>query len=97
MTITLLNKDDEKQDKIKTCVKRGTIQPTYETEGCFTLPDNLLPDARLLLKLKSKHYFKPSKLIGKAIILPTSDYWKQLLDKEYTEGWFSVFTKPKDK
>jgi len=95
VTLTLMNKDDEILEKKKSSVKRGTITPEYNTEVKFTLPDNLLPDVRMLVKLKSKHYFKPSKTIGKFLILPTTDYWVQLMEKEYAEGWFSVFAKPK--
>ncbi|XP_057294194.1 synaptotagmin-2-like [Hydractinia symbiolongicarpus] len=97
VTLTLLNKDDEKLEKRRTSNKRGTLQPSYDTEVTYNVPDNLLPEVKMLLKLKSKHYFKPSSVLGKTTILPTSDNWKQLLDKEYTEGWFSVFTKPKTK
>lgn len=88
------NKDGERMEKRKSSSKSGTLQPLFENEVLFSIPDNLLPEARLVVKLKQKRLLRPTTLIGKTTILPTADNWKQLLEKEYTEGWFSVFNKP---
>ena len=61
----------------------------------FSVPDNILPEARLLIKLKMKRMLRPTTLIGKLLIMPTNDNWKKLCSEDYTEGWFSVMNKPK--
>ena len=97
VSLALQNKDGENMEKRKSSSQSGTLQPFYDNEVKFSIPDNLLPEARLLVKLKQKHLLKPTSLIGKMVLLPESDNWKQLLEKDYTEGWVSVFNKPKDK
>ncbi|XP_066924500.1 synaptotagmin-2-like isoform X2 [Clytia hemisphaerica] len=95
VTLTMLNKDGEKIDKRKSRSKGGTLQPLFEDEVSFSIPDNILPDAKLLVKLKMKRMLRPTMLIGKYTILSTNDNWKKLVDTEYTEGWFSMMNKPK--
>ena len=97
VTLALQNKDGQTMEKRKSSTKSGTLQPLFEDEVSFSVPDNLLPDTRMLIKLKQKRMFRPTTTIGKVLVLPTADNWKQLLEKEYTEGWFSVLSKPKEK
>lgn len=96
VTLALLNKEDEVLEKKKSKTKKGTLTPEYDTEVKFLVPDNLLPEVKLLIKLKKKTLLKPPTTIGKSLLQPTSDHLVQLNEKEYTEGWFSVFTKPKN-
>jgi len=71
------------------------LQPIYEDEVMFSIPDNILPEARLVIKLKMKRTLRATTLIGKFTIMPTNDNWKKLVENEFTEGWFSVLNKPK--
>jgi len=97
ITLALLNKDEEVLEKRKSCKVKGTLQPVYDDEFCYTVPDNMMPDVQMLLKIKTPHLLKKSSVLGKSTILPTSDNWKQLLEKEFTSGWFPVYSKPKNK
>lgn len=97
VTLALLNKDEEVLEKRKSCKKKDTLQPVYEDEFTYTVPDNMLPDVQMVLKIKTPHLVKKSTVLGKSTILPSSDNWKQLLEKEYTQGWFPVYSKPKNK
>lgn len=90
-----MNKDGETMEKRKSKTKGGTLQPLYEDEVTFSVPDNIIPEARLLIKLKMKKLMRPPTLIGKLLIMPTQDNWKKLVDDGFTEGWFSVMNKPK--
>ena len=57
----------------------------------------MLPDVQMVLKLKQPNIIKKASVLGKSTILPSSDNWKQLLEKEFTSGWFPVYRKPKNK
>ena len=95
MTIALYNKDDERMEKRKTSVKKGTLQPQFGDTLVYSIPDNMLPDVKLKVVLKGHHVLKKNSILGGTIVQPTSDHWKMLMDKGFTEGWFPVFRKPK--
>ena len=97
VTVSLMNKDEEILEKRKSKRQKGTLQPKFDDNFKFVVPDNMLPEIQLLVKLKQPHLFKKNSLFGKTVILPTCDNWKQLLEKEFTSGWFSVYLKPKKK
>ena len=96
VTLTLLNQEDEVLEKQKSSVKKKTLRPEFDDTVKFTVPENLLPTVKVLVQLKSPKMFSKNILLGKSTILPDSDNWKQLIEKEYTEGWFSVFLKPRN-
>ena len=97
VSLSILNGQDEVLEKYRTNVQKGSLQPTFDNEIFFQVPDEMLEELRLVITLKCKKVLKKSQVIGVSKILPTSEYWKQLLETGYTEGWFSVFAKPKNK
>lgn len=95
VSLSLLNKDGEKIEKRKSRSKAGTLQPMYESEVTFSVPDNVLVEARLLIKLKMKRILRSTSLIGKFTVMPNNEHWLKLIENDFTEGWFSVLNKPK--
>jgi len=94
VTLTLLNSEGERMEKQKTEQKKGSLTPEFDKTIKFTIPENLLPEVRIYFAIKTKCLMKRNKLLGQTTIVPTSDHWKQLVERGDTEGWFSVFRKP---
>ena len=56
------------------------------------IPDNLLPDVTLKLKLKARKIKLGSNpVIGEDTITKESDHWIRLLEQGETQGWFPVY------
>ncbi|XP_002161895.1 synaptotagmin-2 isoform X1 [Hydra vulgaris] len=97
VSLSILNGQDELLEKNRTDVQKGSIHPIFDQEIFFQVPDEMLGDMRLVITLKCKKLLTKSQVIGLFKILPTNEYWKQLIETGHTEGWFSVFSKPKSK
>ncbi|XP_065052690.1 synaptotagmin-1-like isoform X2 [Rhopilema esculentum] len=93
VTLSLLNKDSELVQKLKTKTKKGTLLPEYCEELTFQISDSVLPDASLKIKLKSKRLLKVSKnpVIGETVIRSDSEHWDRLCKTGHVQGWFPVF------
>eukprot|EP00112_Aurelia_sp_Birch-Aquarium-sp1_P026126 Seg907.3 transcript_id=Seg907.3/GoldUCD/mRNA.D3Y31 product=Synaptotagmin-9 protein_id=Seg907.3/GoldUCD/D3Y31 len=93
VTISALNKDGETLKKFKTKTRKGTLVPDFGETFAITIPDNLMPDVTLKLKLKASRKIKlgSNPVIGEDTITKESDHWIRLLEQNVTQGWFPVY------
>jgi len=94
VTLVLLNKDGNPIEKRKSPECAGTLQPNFDKQVMFSVPDTILQDVQLQVKLKDKRFLKPSRLIGKTVIKSDSEYWTKLMQDGVLEAhWFQVYNK----
>ena len=88
-----MNSEDQVLKKLKTRTRRGTLSPEFGESLCLDIPDNLLPDVKVKIKLKASRTLKIGKnpVIGEGMILPSSDHWQRLLKDSECKGWFQVY------
>ena len=79
--------------KVSTKTRKGTLLPDFGEEFSIMIPDNLLPDVTLKLKLKASRKIKigRNQVIGEDTITKESDHWARLLEQGETQGWFPVY------
>lgn len=67
--------------------------PDFGETFAITIPDNLMPDVTLKLKLKASRKIKlgSNPVIGEDTITKESDHWIRLLEQNVTQGWFPVY------
>jgi len=95
VTLGFVDKEGKRLEKRKTNTCPGTLQPEFDEVITFSVPDGSLLDTQILIKLKSKRFLLPSKLIGQFIITHESESWKKLLeDNALKARWFQMYHKP---
>jgi len=91
VTLSFWTKEEQLLKKVKTKTQKGTICPEFGDKLSVNIPDTILPDVKVEVKLKASRLVKIGKnpLIGVTEIKP--EYWERVWkDGEY-KGWFQVF------
>lgn len=91
VTLTFYNKTDQVLKKLKTKTRRGTLTPDFGDALSVDIPDNLLPDVKVKIKLKKNRVLGKNSVIGETMIMPDCDHWQRLLNQGDSRGWFPVF------
>ena len=92
VTLKFLNGENQVLKKLKTKTRRGTLCPEFGDILSLDIPDNLLPDVTVEIKLKASRIVKIGKnpVIGVGHIYPNNNHWKRLVAEGDCKGWFQV-------
>jgi len=92
VTLKFLNRENQVLKKLKTKTRRGTLSPEFGDILSLDIPDNLLPDVTVEIKLKASRIVKIGKnpVIGVGQIYPNSTHWQRLVSDTSCKGWFQV-------